>query len=394
MVAREPIFDVFERTDSSPGRQGESTFAFLNRVLGSYWEHPRRLVQAWAERISDEVEYRDLRSRLRSRENDQFRSAFLELYLHECLLRAGYQVTVHPDVPGTTRHPDFYCERNGSGFYLEAISPSSSQAAKSAARRRADLLDIVNRVESPNFFLRVVKLYEGSNPPRASRLRRGLESWLAGLNPDDEFDFENSPELRWEDNGWAATFAVIPKSSNARHAGASGRAIGMYPVVSSWVDDAPTIRAALSEKHSAYPGLGSPFVIAVGTYIVDSDRWHSTNALYGREAIALTESVDGDLVFDSFVRQPDGYFGMAPEWNHNNVSAVLLVNQLTPWHVLKAETTLWRHPAPLRLLPSDIGLPWDSIEVNGAQLVERPAPLTAAALLGLPEAWLPGQPWQ
>ncbi|MFE3192454.1 hypothetical protein ACFXHA_25825 [Nocardia sp. NPDC059240] len=394
IFTREPIFDVFERTDPSPGRQGEPSFTFLNRVHGTYWQHPRRLMQEWAEHISDEAEYRDLRNRLRSGEDDQFRSAFLELYLHECLYRAGYHVTVHPNVPGTTRHPDFYAERNGSGFFVEAISPSSSKVAKGAARRRADLLDMVNRVESPNFFLRIVELQDGLNPPRAAKLRKQLERWVAGLAPDDVFDFENSPELRWEDDGWAAMFSVIPKSPNARHSGTSGRAIGLYPTVSSWVDDASTIRAALAEKHSAYPGLDSPFVIAIGTYIADTDRWHSSNALYGHEAMTLTQSTDGDLVFDGLVRQPDGYFGTAPDWNHNNVSAVLLVNQLMPWHVLRAETTLWHHPAPLRLLPSDTGLPWGSIEAKGTQLVEGPAPVTAALFLGLPDTWPPGEPWR
>ncbi|MGY2031326.1 hypothetical protein [Nocardia gipuzkoensis] len=389
---RQPIFDLVERTDPSPCRHGEPSFTFLNRVSGAYWGHPRHLMQDWADHIGDDVEYSDLRNRLRSGQDDQFRSGFLELYLHECLIRAGYHVTVHPDLPGTTRHPDFYAERDGSGFYVEAISPSSSPAAKAAANRRAVLLDIVNQTESPNFFLHLVDLREGPNPPRASRLRNQLERWLEGLNPDD-IDLERSRKWRWEDNGWAATFRAIPKSPGARANGSPGRAIGIYPAEVSRVDDVGTIHAALAEKHHAYRGLDAGFVIAVGVYIFDSDRWHSTNALYGHEAMLLTETPENDIIIDRYIREPDGYFGAGPDWRNHNVSAVLLVNQLMPWQINEAEATLWRHPAPRHPLPADHGLPWGTIEFDRMELTEKAAPITSASLLNLSEPWPPGEPW-
>ncbi|HZL81648.1 MAG TPA: hypothetical protein VFC06_06930 [Demequina sp.] len=46
------------------------------------------------------------------------------------------------------------------------------------------------------------------------------------------------------------------------------------------------------------------------------------------------------------MRQPDGYFGVPPEWRNRNVSGVLVVNQLMPYYVQRAETTLWRQSAP------------------------------------------------
>jgi hypothetical protein len=81
------IFDVLERTDATPARHGEPIFDFLNRVAGEYWAHPRQLMQAWADHIPGPPDYNDLRQRFRSHDDDQFRSAFLELYLHECLTR-------------------------------------------------------------------------------------------------------------------------------------------------------------------------------------------------------------------------------------------------------------------------------------------------------------------
>ena len=74
------------------------------------------------------------------------------------------------------------------------------------------------------------------------------------------------------------------------------------------------------------------------------------------------------------VRQPDGYFGTPPEWANRNVSGVLLVNQLMPYYVQRAETTLWRHPNPVHDLPDAIGLPGDTLSLGDRTLIELPAP--------------------
>src|SRR5512145_3069781 len=140
-VARQPIFDDQARVNALPSHHGESMFAFLNRVAGDYWAHPRALVQAWADHIADPVEYNDLRGRFRSADDYQFRSAFLELYLHEALTAAGHTVTIHPEVPGTRRRPDFLATRNDTKVYLEAIAPGPSLSDRAAAARRHVLFD-------------------------------------------------------------------------------------------------------------------------------------------------------------------------------------------------------------------------------------------------------------
>src|SRR5689334_24556015 len=146
-VDREPLFDEVDRTDVTPSTHQESTFEFLNRIAGDYWEHPRSLMQEWLDRIRNDSDYTDLRQRFRSRDDEQFRSAFLELYLHESLTRAGYAVTIHPAIAGATTHPDFLAERDRERLYIEAIAPGSSPAAKAAAQRRAVLFDTVNRLD-------------------------------------------------------------------------------------------------------------------------------------------------------------------------------------------------------------------------------------------------------
>jgi hypothetical protein len=390
---RDRIFDDRARDDSSPTAHSESSFAFLNRVAGEFWAQARNLVQEWADGVAQDAEYNELRQRLRSRDNDQFRSAFLELYLHESLIRAGYAVTVHPAVQGTTRRPDFLGQRDGEDVYVEAIAPGASPAAKATASRRAVLFDTVDRVRHTNFLLWLDSLNEGSDPPSSARLRDELRRWLDSLDPDAIVDLEHAPRWSWQHNGWSATFRAVPKRADVRRVREHERSIGVYGHgEAEFIDDAPAIRRALAEKHHAYGDLGAPFIIAVGTYIFDRDRWHSTNALYGALGVQWYEAPSGEVVTRE-VRQPGGYFGHPPGWQNDNVSGVLIVNQLMPYNVPRVETTLWRHPRPLHPLPPDVGLPAEVLTLDGPRLTETPPPTGSSEFFGLPDPWPQGEPW-
>lgn len=390
---RRPVFDDFERTDTTPATHQESSFSFLNRVAGDYWEHPRALLAEWLNRLQSEPEYNDLRQRFRSGDDEQFRSAFLELYLHESLIRAGYAVTIHPEVQGASRRPDFLAERDGLRFFIEAIAPGATPAKKAAAQRRSALFDTVNRLDDPNFMLWLDELKEGTSPPASARLRGALRRWLGSLDPDTPWDAVAAPTLRWERDGWAVTFRAVPKKPEARGARPNDRAIGIYGHTGvDFIDDAPAIKKALATKHHEYGDLGAPFIIAVGTYIHDRDRWHSGNAMYGHVAAQIGEAPDGSMVTRE-VRQSDGYFGTPQEWANRNVSGVLLVNQLMPYHLQRAEVTLWRHPNPVHELPEVVGLPGDTLSLSKSALVEVPAAIRADQFFGLPDPWPPGEPW-
>lgn len=390
---RQPLFDDLVRTDTTPATHQESSFEFLNRIAGDFWKHPRALMQEWLNRLPSARGYNDLRQRFRSRDDEQFRSAFLELYLHEALVRAGYTVTLHPETQGTSRRPDFLAERDDLRFFIEAIAPGSTPAKKAAAQRRAVLFDAVNRLRDPNFILWLEELKEGTSPPAAAALRQDLRRWLAELDPDAAWRPHSAPTHRWEHDGWAVTFRAIPKKPEARGPKMNARTIAVYGhTAAAFIDDAPAIRKALATKHHEYGSLSAPFIIAVGTYIHDRDRWHSSNAMYGHVAVQIDEELDGSIETRE-VRQPDGYFGTPPEWANRNVSGVLIVNQLMPYSVQRAETTLWRHPNPAHELPDTVGFPGDTMSLAGHTLVEARAPTSAGQLFGLPDPWPPGEPW-
>ncbi len=350
-------------------------------------------MQAWADRVVTDEDYHDLRARLRSKDDYQFRSAFLELYVHECLLEAGYDVTVHPQLEGTSRRPDFLAVRGDERIYFEAIAPGVAPADQAAASRRGVLFDTVNRLADPNFNLWLDDLVEGASPPSAAKLRQELGKWLSQLNPDDYPRLEEAPEYRWQRDDWAATFKAMPKAKHARGPVEPGdRAIGVYahePV--RMINDAPAIRDALATKQSAYGDVGAPFCIVVGMYIWDTDHHHSTNALYGHEGVQFGETLEGARI-SRLVREPNGFFGAPPMWAHRNVSGVLLVNQLQPYSVPRADVTFWRHPDPHHDLPADFSPPGVTVELVDGVITET-EPRSGYDFFRLPEPWPPGEAW-
>lgn len=56
-TTRPPVFDDRARTVTAPAVNEESSFEFLNRIAGDYWEHPRRLIELWASHLPDDAEY-------------------------------------------------------------------------------------------------------------------------------------------------------------------------------------------------------------------------------------------------------------------------------------------------------------------------------------------------
>jgi hypothetical protein len=265
-------------------------------------------MQEWLNHIESDSDYTDLRQRFRSRDDEQFRSAFLELYLHESLLRAGYAITIHPSVDGT-------------------------------------------------------------------------------------WDADSAPSHRWEHDGWSVSFKLIPKKREARGRRTNSRALGVYGHTGvDWVGDPPAIRKALASKHHEYGDLDAPFIIAVGTYVHDRDRWHTTNAMYGAAAIEWNKGPDGKTVTRE-IRQPDGYFGVPPDRQHRNISGVLLINQLMPYYLQRAEVTLWRHPNPVLALPDELGLPGHEVTLERGRLREVLPASTAGEFFGLPDPWPPGEAW-
>ena len=100
------LFDEKIERISRLAKYSESHYKYLNisdrpefRVIRTELEH-------WFSNYPDKEKNEFIR-RFQSNNNDQFLSAFFELYIHEILLKLNYKIKIHPDISSSGNHPDF-----------------------------------------------------------------------------------------------------------------------------------------------------------------------------------------------------------------------------------------------------------------------------------------------
>ena len=136
------LFEEFERTHDGPADPGESFYAYINRSRRPRAEQARDLCNLWAADYANDGP-EDERSRFlgdfRSKGYRQHYAAWFELLMHQILVRLGFSLTIHPNLPGRDKHPDFAASSNDSRILVEAtiVAPENDVFAPSNYERDA-----------------------------------------------------------------------------------------------------------------------------------------------------------------------------------------------------------------------------------------------------------------
>ena len=119
-------------------------FSFLDRTGSTYYEPIRDLLGTWVGGMP--AEHRaGVVGNLLSGDDDKFESALWELYLYAVATGSGDCVEIHPDLAGTSKHPDFLVH-GAISYYLEATAVGRSPAGAAADRRLRDLEAVLDQV--------------------------------------------------------------------------------------------------------------------------------------------------------------------------------------------------------------------------------------------------------
>jgi hypothetical protein len=179
------LFDGGVRTDPQYATYSEPHFRYLNRSARLEADRIRAVLDQWFERYPKHGQLA-LRAAFRSDDDWQHDGAFFELFLHELLVRLGCEIELHPNVPRTSKRPDFSVKpRREAPFYLEATVATGESAESRTRRARANTVyDGLNKLESPNFFLSVQTDQASNVQPSGRKMRQQLAQWLEGLDPD------------------------------------------------------------------------------------------------------------------------------------------------------------------------------------------------------------------
>ena len=365
------LFDSFERSDSRPSGHAEPPFRFYNRCARPEVERIRNTLQRWFSRYPKRHQA-DLRGRFRSPQSGHHRGSFFELFLHELLVALGSAlVEVHPAAAASSRtnRSDFYTRstRNES-CYIEAAVATGETSEEAAARTRmAVVYDVLDKLDSPNFFIEVESTGQPRTSPSAQRIAQFLREKVTPLDPDEVAKqvagghWQHRPQWRYEEAGGILDFSPIPKSVAGRSLPGL-RTLGAF-LTGAQIDPGRTLRDALIAKAARYGNLDGPYVIAVnsiGDWPPDEERGEVLEALFGSEAYVVTQRLDGRSSEPEFQRRPDGLWLGPSGPRHTGVSAVLLA-RVFPSNVPKADIRLYHNPrakhayaGPLTQLPQGV----------------------------------------
>lgn len=312
--------------------------------------------------------------------------AFWELYLHAAHRRLGFDVELEPTLSDTNGRPDFRFSRDGQSFLLEATVIDVSEDETRRRKREAVILDVIDRVSSPDFFLGIEVLQVSGQTPSERELHAPIEQWLSSLVWETEVAKSPDsvrPTLTFEARGWQISIEPIPKSKNARGDASQG-SIGFGPSFSGVFAENVRIARQLRTKASSYGTPAEPLVIAILCLADFADELDIEQALFGPDVIAVRNGREsGPAVL---TREPDGLWQFRNEKRGTRVSGVLSARTIRPW-ALSEIPTLWHNPWATQRV--ETSLPWRSVRGNPEtrQLEVTASELDMAELFELPSRW-------
>jgi hypothetical protein len=355
------LFTEITRTDHTPRRATENDFLFLDRCAWPAAEKVRALLEGCLANYP-EVEKGELISRLRSGDFRHFASGTFELILHEYLLRLGFSLTPHPELPnGSAKRPDFLVTSpDGKQIYVEAICASDDDGRNIAAEaRKAIALQSLDDAYHANFMVAIDSTGDPVTQPSGKRLASEVVRWLDTLDVDraiaDSADsYDALPEYHWQHEDWKLRLRAIPVKPDAR--GLKRRLIGIKGFGARFIDGWTPIRDAILNKSRRYGELDLPLVVAVNVDTFNLDPIDESQALFGQEQYSFAAGSAHDE--PRFTRAPNGAWRGPSGPRGRRCSGAWLFSNLSPYTIAQRRHTLYLNPlGNLQIPPSFLLMP-------------------------------------
>ncbi|MGY0235947.1 hypothetical protein [Longispora urticae] len=351
------------------------------------------MLMDWLDNVPT-TDRRSLLGSIKSGDNHAFDSAFWELYLHEAYRRSGHQVSIHPDLPNSSFHPDFLVEGETGRFYLEAVRVGIAAHKVAETRRLNEVHAVLDQMSPDRFMIGLSHYSIGPRPLPTTKLREQVKRWLGSLDPVAVADdlakgfYQDLPKLVHEVDGWRLEIEALPLKPEAY--GKPGRLVGMHGEGEAQiVDNVTGLRKALSSKAKKYGVLDAPLVIAVmsNTDYPTDDR-EVEQALFGlsawRPALAALHAAR---------LREDGHWLTRKGWRCGHAPQVIAVQDLKPWLVNSVKPRLWstlEPGVPLATQPTWLA----QVEVDAPKAKVAPARQPPSMLFGLPADWRPAEAFE
>jgi aspartyl-tRNA(Asn)/glutamyl-tRNA(Gln) amidotransferase subunit B len=386
-LLKKKLFDDRKRIRQEPLKPGERLYDYYDESNRDGYAELRSFLNLWLSEIDNETHLAELISRAQNGGNNAFRGVVCEAMTHALLIRLGYKVEVHPEMPGSKRHPDFALKNKTGEIlgYVEVTTVNQADEKDKESNREAAIYTAINGAKLPSGCVVGYNLVQaGSDSPALGPLVKAIEDWAR----------ENCESALTEDvvKSFPAGNWIIEIDLYSGLQGVSGSsAIGTATMAGGWITPHRDIRAALERKSRGYGNMKVPYVIVVAD---------AKNQLFHKEATknAITEAVFGDeqVVLVSGEQPKRGFakngFWHGPHgYQNRHVSGVLVIPDATIWKLREErwQPILAVHPFPNHSIPEAIGslIRLEAIDDKWALRDGK----SVADVLGLPVPWPPSE---
>jgi len=325
---KQTLFDEKERTLSGPSDYSADSYTYYNESTRADINNVRKQLELWFG-IYPESEKEELKQKFKV----AFYPTFYELYIYALFTKLGYSLEIHPDIPGTTKHPDYLARKDEELFYIEVKHMTMlTRNELSLENRKNVLLDAINKVDASNFVLKLEEItFKDSSQPSGKVIAKFFNDEISSHNPDLYTEllitsgFEAMPEVQYEDEKVRIKVILIPKSPMYR--GTNSGSIGIHPLVTQIGNDSENIVGSLETKATRYGNLNAPYIICLNKQSVALDIMEVQQALYGSLQNSWSENPNNRNEKLKFTG--NGFFGSKQNPKFTRVSGVYVTNANT-----------------------------------------------------------------
>lgn len=347
------LFDKKARTLHGPADYNADIYTYYNDSARADIDQVRTQLESWFVNYP-ENEKEELKSRVKA----TFNPAIFELFIFTLFTELGYLLEIHPEIPGTTKRPDYLAKKGNDQFYIEVkFMTMLSQSEQALERRKNAVLDAINKIDASNFLLKLEEIFFLDNSqPSGKEIIRFFNKKIATYSPDDYTEglmqrgFEGMPELIYEDDKIKIKTKLLPKSP--LHRGTKSRSIGAHPSVTLIGNDSEDIKGSLETKAKRYGNPNAPYIICLNKQSVGLDLIEVQEALYGSLQISWSDNPNNRDERMQFTG--NGFFGSETNPKFTRVSGVYITNANTANLATTAEhafrhNPFGKHPVDLKI---------------------------------------------
>jgi hypothetical protein len=378
------LFEDRKRTRQEPLGPGESLFEFYDDCARHGYDEFRSLVNCWLAKMPA-ADRDKLITRFRYGKNREFGSSLSELAVHEFILGSGYGAIPHPDVFGSTKHPDYAATDQSNTaplVYIEVTTVNPSDAEEAEQNRENPVYNAVDNAEMPAGCALGYRLTRaGKISPALKLLVADIERW-ARDNAETAKTKEVSKTFTAGD--WLIQLDLYAGGSNPEP---SAHAIGVIDMGGGIVSPHKDC------KSRRYGALDKPYLVAVAD---------GKNHFFGKDSVrrALVEAVFGDEIVQfrggtAYITHAKNGFWHGPDGPRNrHVSGILLLPDTELWKLRdeRGQPVLAVNPWAEEPLPDALRT-MSRFESGDGHWVFKGGK-GFADLVGIPDPWPPKEPGQ